>query len=204
MTAIDPGDLEVPKWMTLAQAVNILQPRIRNADCRQVLLDAIEAREIEIYQATATPNGVIPLPAHANRHLKPDDMDWANSRVIVNRILYEPGVHAIDAMLPIRISRADFMERFKQLLNSGDRSEPVANGAIRDRPKPRRPKGSSYDKADAEVIELMRPLVQKRGMAPSRAIKTLLTAKQITCSPDEESMIRRVVPKYKEKHCNGK
>ncbi|HWX31989.1 MAG TPA: hypothetical protein VNZ53_31720 [Steroidobacteraceae bacterium] len=153
MTAIDPGDLEVPKWMTLAQAVNILQPRIRNADCRQVLLDAIEDGKIEIRQATPH-DGVVPLPARANLHLKPDYMDWANSQVIVNRILYEPGAHASDAMLPIRISHADFMQRFKQLFNDSHGSEQAGNETKRDRRQEGVNQGGRPGKADWPALRV--------------------------------------------------
>jgi hypothetical protein len=152
MTTIDPGDLEVPPWMTLAQAGNILRPLLGNADWRQVLLDAIEKHEIEIRRATQ--NGIVPLQAGANLHLKPDDMDWANSQVIVNRILYEPGAHASDAMLPIRISHADFMQRFKQLFNDSHGSEQAGNETKRDRRQEGVNQGGRPGKADWPALRV--------------------------------------------------
>lgn len=197
MTMLNASTLEVPAWMTLNQAGNILEPQIRNADWRQVLLDAIEDG-IEMRQAT--PNGgVIPLPAKANLHLKPDDVDWVSSQIPVNRILYD-GTHASDVTLSVRISRADFMERFKRLLPVEQYERPALN-MREDRRKPHRQKGSSYDKPDAEIIECMRPLVQDQGMMPTLAVKTLLKqGVRLAGNSAEESKIRRIVDKYKERY----
>jgi hypothetical protein len=199
MTTIDPSALEVPAWMTLTQAATILESLIRDSDRLQVLLDAIEAGEIEMRLRTAN-DGVALLPRAANLHLKPDNIDWANSCVFTNRLLFEPGVHAGEESLAVRISRVDFMERFKRVLSAcvvADVAKNLGRNDTQERIKPRKRKGSSYSKADTEVIELMRPLVRDGGLSPTRAVQTLL-AKGVTLQgiSEEKSKIKRLVDSW--------
>jgi hypothetical protein len=162
---------------------------------------------------------VIPLPADAILHLKPADIDWANSRVFRNRFLLKPGAtrlpEGIDAdlliiaseeSLVVKISRDNFIARFKHLLVASSVASPPGD-AIGELPnrnapegrKPHGPKGSSYDKPDAKIIESMRPLVQDRGMMPTRAVKTLLkNGVKLEGTLKEENKIKRIVGKYKQ------
>jgi hypothetical protein len=62
-----------------------------------------------------------------------------------------------------------------------------------------RPKGSGYDKGDAEAIELMRTMVEA-GHTPTGALKVLLKEGIKLAGASDDSIVRRVVGKYKERY----
>jgi hypothetical protein len=201
---LDPGALEGAPWMSLTEAAAILKPLIRNGEHLQALLYAIERGEIEMRIATQN-DGVILLPAGANRHLKPADVDWAKSSVFVKSILLKPSAYASDDLLPVRISRDDFLDRFKAILGAVEQQPRDGDHRKTLKPKPHRPSGTGYAKSDDEIIKKMKEETDRTNATPSAAFDRLHKDAEIRPAGNStpESQKRRLVRRFKETYGNG-